>query len=492
MNKTLPADDWAAGRSATDWRAAQAEQLQWFVRHTLYPHSPHYRRLFDENKIDPRSLRSVADLRRVPFTSKTDLLSTPHQPEKFRDFILQPDVEKLKRQPAVVLRALLRGRKTVQRELERQFRPIFLTATTGRSSAPVGFLYTHHDLHNWLQCGKRLIQTFGAAPRERGVNVFPFAPHLAFWQVAFAGIEFGLLLVHTGGGKVLGTETNIALIEKLKPEVLIGMPTYLYHLLTQAHETKHRWPSINKIVLGGEKAPPGLRHKMVELLQNMGAECVQILSTYGFTEAKTAWGECPSPLDSPSGFHLYPDKEIIEIVDPQTGEPVGEGQPGDIIYSSIDARGSVVFRYRTGDYTKRGVTWEPCPHCGRRGPRLLGPIGRSSNVKDLKLDKIKGTLVNFNELEHILSDDAQVAEWQLEIRKVNDDPLQLDELVLHLCLTRGADPEQLKQRVCDKFLQRAELRPNHIEFHDLEDMRKRIKLETSLKEVRILDSRPKP
>ena len=84
--------------------------------------------------------------------------------------------------------------------------------------------------------------------------------------------------------------------------------------------------------------------------------------TYGFTEAKMAWPECPYPEGAESaGFHLYPDFGIIEIVDPKTGEPVGEGQPGEIVFTPLDARGTVVLRYRTGDLIDGGLVYEPCP-----------------------------------------------------------------------------------------------------------------------------------
>ena len=99
----------------------------------------------------------------------------------------------------------------------------------------MAFAYTDYDMRNLRTAGARLIQTFGATTKMRGVNMFPYAPHLGFWQVVFAGLEFGMLLVSTGGGKVMGTDGNISVIEKLKPEALIGIPTFVYHVIRQAH-----------------------------------------------------------------------------------------------------------------------------------------------------------------------------------------------------------------------------------------------------------------
>jgi phenylacetate-coenzyme A ligase PaaK-like adenylate-forming protein len=477
--------------SASEQRRIQNVKLRRFLTEVIAPFSPYYRKLFAEHKIDPLRIRTIEDLRHLPFTRKADLLPTSEQPEKFREFIIIPDLAVLKRRPQVIAAALWRGRSVVERRFEREFRPIFLTATTGRSSMPVAFAYTDHDMGNLRTAGARLIQTFGATTKMRGVNMFPYAPHLAFWQVVLAGLEYGMLLVSSGGGKIMGTAGNIDLIDKIKPEAIIGIPTFVYHVIREAHAQGRKWPQVIRIVLGGEKSPQGVRRKIVALLQEMGARDVRVCGTYGFTEARLAWGECPPPPGEWSGYHLFPDLGIVEVIDPDTGEVKGEGEPGELVYTPLDARGTVVLRYRTGDYVDGGVTWEPCPYCGRTVPRIIGKIGRASNTKELQFGKLKGTLVNFDNLQQILDDTAEIGEWQLEIRKAHDDPLDVDELILHLAPVNGANIEQLKESIRKRFQTEIELTPNRIEFHSIEDMLKRIKLESSLKEVRILDARPK-
>ncbi len=477
--------------TAAEQRRRQNEKLHRYLTEVIALFSPYYKKLFAEHKIDPRQIKTVADLRHLPFTSKADLLPTSEQPEKFREFIITPDVSVLKHRPRVVAEALFRGRRTVERRFELEYRPIFLTATTGRTSAPIAFAYTDYDMHNLRTAGARLIQTFGATTKMRGVNMFPYAPHLAFWQVVFAGLEFGMLVVSSGGGKVMGTDGNINLIEKVKPEAIIGIPTFVYHVIREAHAQGRKWPQVSKIVLGGEKSPQGIRRKIVSLLQEMGAGDVRVCGTYGFTEARMAWGECPPPPGEWSGYHLFPDLGIFEVIDAKTGEVQGDGEPGELVYTPLNARGTVVLRYRTGDCVENGVTWEPCPHCGRTVPRIVGGISRASNTKELQLGKLKGTLVNFDTLQHILDDTTEVGEWQVEIRKAHDDPHDVDELILHLAPANGADIEQLEEKIRTRFQTDVEITPNRIEVHSLDDMLKRIKLETSLKEIRVLDSRPK-
>ena len=202
-------------------RAQQNDRLHHFINHVVAPFSPHYKKLFADHRIDPRRIKTVADLRRIPFTTKLDLLPTDGAPEKVREFVITPELAAIKRRPGVIAEALFQGRSAAERSIEREFRPIFLTATTGRSTARVSFVYTDYDLHNLREAGTRLIQTFGATTKMRGVNMFPYAPHLGFWQVVFAGFEFGMFLVGTGGGKVLGTEGNITVIEQVKPEARV-------------------------------------------------------------------------------------------------------------------------------------------------------------------------------------------------------------------------------------------------------------------------------
>ena len=224
----------------------------------------------------------------------------------------------------------------------------------------------------------------------------------------------------------------------------------------------------------------------------MGADDVRILATYGFTEAKMAWAECPTAATEPtSGYHLYPDLGIIEIINPETGEVQPPGHPGEIVFTPLQARGSVTLRYRTGDVTDGGLVYTKCPHCHRNVPRLLGRISRGSEIKQMRLDKVKGTLVDFNQLEHILDEVPSVGAWQLELRKQNDDPLEVDELILHVECPGEAAEEPLRQELRQRFYAHTEIHPNQIVFHAAEELRKLHGVGIQLKEQKIIDLRPK-
>lgn len=483
--------------SARELKELQNAKLREFVQQQLYPFSPFYRELFDKNKIDPRSVNRVEDLSRVPFTTKKDLLPTEEKPRKALEFVLQPNAEliqkhwPLSKKLPLLWTKMTQGPDAAKNRVRAQYYPIFVTFTTGRSSAPVSFLYTQHDMELLHESGYRLLDVAQLPPDTKCVNMFPYAPHLAFWQVTFAGVSSGIFILGTGGGKVLGTAGNIRAVERLQSDTIMGVPGFVYHCLREARDSGVKFPSLRRIILGAEKIPNGMREKMAEICREMGSPGVQIFGTYGFTEARMAWMECPSADGQSTGYHLFPDLCLFEVVDPQTGELKGEGEDGELVFTPLHGRGSCVFRYRTGDLVKGGIRWDPCPSCGRTVPRISSSLSRASNNTGLSLTKIKGTLVSLDELALILGEFKEIEEWQIELRKKNNDPMELDELVVYLALRNGCDAEALKKTIRDRMISIVEIVPNAIELLSLKEMLEKLGMESEMKEKRFLDRRPK-
>jgi phenylacetate-coenzyme A ligase PaaK-like adenylate-forming protein len=234
-----------------------------------------------------------------------------------------------------------------------------------------------------------------------------------------------------------------------------------------------------------------MKDKLQVLLGQVGAKNVRIFGTYGFTEARMAFAECPTKDNAYTGYHLYPDLAIFEVVDPRTGEVLPEGSDGELVFTPLHARASTVFRYRTGDLVRGGLRWEPCPHCGRTVPRISSDLTRESSLKDLQLLKVKGTLVNLEDCAMLLGSMPEVEEWQIELRKKDDDPLEVDEMTVHLALREGSANDTAAARVRELFDTRLEITPNRVEFLGLEPMLRKIGMETEMKEKRFVDSRPK-
>jgi phenylacetate-coenzyme A ligase PaaK-like adenylate-forming protein len=327
--------------------------------------------------------------------------------------------------------------------------------------------------------------------RERVVNLFPFAPHLAFWALTLGGFQTGRLVVPTGGGKVMGTDGSLRLMERIRPTALVGVPGFVYNLLRTGVGAGFDFSTVHTVVLGAEKVTAGLREKMREYLAQGGARQVQILGTYGFTEARMAFGEAPTRDGSSSGYFVHPDLGVFEVVDPKSGEPVGEGESGELVYTGISGHGTVVVRYRTGDLAEGGITYAPHPDVDCTLPRISASLKRVTEQHALNLTKVKGTLVDLAVLGQVLSDEREIEEWQVVLSKKDDDPFGLDQIELRLAPRAGADGEGLRRRVSAKVLDACEVSPNAVHLHTVDEMLGFLGMESQMKEQRFLDRRPK-
>ena len=466
----------------------QDRKLRAFIANQLYLYSPHYSELLKENKIDPFKIKGIDDLRHLPFTYKWDIAPTDEEPQRAKDFVIRPDEEVTEKYGHLAKMSMTGGKALVEERIY-DFKPVHIHFTTGRTALPTPFVYSKRDLENLRESGYRLLDVFNVTSDDTVVNCFPFAPHLAFWQTYFAGEKMNVAGFHSGGGKIVGTNNLMDAFEYIRPSVAVFIPGYCYDFLREAVQQGRDFSSVNKIFFGGERVPPGLKGKIKDLFRQLGAEDVMVLATYGMTEAKVAWAECPSH-DEYFGYHLYPDMEVFETVDPESGEPVGEGEEGEIVYTALDWRGTAVLRYRTGDIAKGGLLYEPCPNCGRHVPRISSNIQRKSELKEFNMTKVKGTLVNLNNFFPLMMSHPDIEEWQVEMRKRNDDPFDLDEIYLHIATKGEVDRERLIGDLKQKVLRDTEVSLTDIYFKSVPELISQLGMETELKEKRILDNRP--
>ena len=470
-------------------RERQGRKLHQFVANKVYPFCPHYRRVLDEAGLNPDSLRTLEDLQKLPFTYKKDIASTEENPARFRDFIIQPDEAKLKQSLSLfdkiglATRAKREG-KSIKDIVLDEYLPVMTTFTTGRTALPTPFVYTKADMQQLRLAGARMFEISGFdRKQDRIVSVMPFAPHLGFWQISEMGFETGVMVMHTGGGKVMGSQGILAVIGRIKPTVLIGTPGYIMHLVHLGEQLGTDMSAIRIVVLGAERVPPMYKLKLKERLGKLGASNVKVLVTYGMTEAKKAWLESADSEDS--RYLTYPDMEIFEVVDPQTGKPVAEGEPGEVVYSHISGAGSTVLRYRTGDLVKEGLVYGQCPHSGKMLPMLGTSITRVSEIK-----KVKGTLVDFNELFNLFNAEREIIEWQMVVSKPEGNEFGQDQVQLLVALHDGCSPQDFEKAIQTKFKIQTEIGIDEIRFYSHEEMSVELGMETMSKEKRIVDRRP--
>ncbi len=471
-----------------EMRDMQNRKLRAFMANQIYLYSPHYSSKLKELKIDPIRIKGVEDLKHLPFTYKEDIAPTQEAPQRHRDFVIRPDEEVSEKYGHLAQLSPYGGKAAVEEKVY-DYKPVHMHFTTGRTAQPTPFVYSQRDLENLREGGYRLLNVFGVTSEDITLNAFPFAPHLAFWQTYFAGEKLQMPVLNSGGGKIMGTQNLLDAVEFLRPTVMVFIPGYAYYFLREAAKQKRDFSSVKKIFFGGERVPPGLKEKIRELLLQMGAEDPICLATYGMTEARTAWGECPSHHEY-FGYHTYPDMEIFEAIDPQSGENVGEGEEGELVYTALDWRGTCVLRYRTGDIAVGGILYEPCPNCGRSVPRISSNIQRKSEVKEFDLTKIKGTLVNLNNFFPLLMGHPDIVEWQLEIRKRNNDPYDLDEIYLYVAPQETLDRDKFASELKQKILRDTEVSLTDIQVRSVTELIQQLGMETEVKEKRVVDNRP--
>ncbi len=472
--------------SPEQFRDLQNRKLKWFFKHQL-PYSPYYRELMKAHDLSPSDFQTTDDLVKMPFTTKEDVAPREDDRGRPKTFILQPDEHLLKAHaPKGQLVKLLWGKLThqdVKKRLEWQYKPIHLHFTTGRTALPTAFGYSARDIELLKETGRRLLDVSGVSYEEVGINGFPYSPHLAFWLTYYAMTTIMMTSLPTGGGKIFGTQKIIDAIERMKAALVTFIPGYCYHLLREAIKQGRDFSHIKYVIFGGERVSPGLREKVRELLAQLGAHEVEILATYALTEAKTAWLQCSET----TGYHLYPDIEFFELVDKE-GRRVHDG-PGELVYTALNWRGSVVVRYKTGDLAQ-GIEYGACPHCGKTVPRILPDIQRSSDVKEFHLTKIKGELVNLNNFYPLLSGIDEIEEWQVVISKKHDDPYEVDEITLAVAPKTGVSMTALTAELQKKIEDAVNVHVAIVE-KPLEELLQTLGMETELKEKRILDRRPK-
>jgi len=180
--------------------------------------------------------------------------------------------------------------------------------------------------------------------------------------------------------------------------------------------------SVRMAAVTGEASTPGLRDDMRRLMKELGCAGSIVFDRYGSTESG-GLAQCREEAD----WH-NPAPELLyhEAVDPETGRPVPEGERGHLAITHLDRRGTVLLRYMVGDIVS--IARDACPHCGRGGERLVGPVVRT---KDLL--KVKGMLINPAALLERLQAMSGVEEFQVVVDRTDpQDPFSMDELVVRI------------------------------------------------------------
>jgi phenylacetate-CoA ligase len=375
-----------------------------------------YRRRWAQAGIDVAAIRTVGDLEKLPPTSKRDLMDDP---EAFR--LRVPDLP-------LHERALWN-----------------VVHTTGSTGDPTPVYVTTHDYEaNLFQC-RRVADIAGLRDTDVIANLFPLTPAAmgSFVRAAENAYAIGAAVVAALTGAPHGRfdvhrslDEAVSLVERRRATVLWGVPSFLRRVIIRAHELGADFHSVRMCALTGEATTPGMREDMRGRLRALGVERPIMFDRYGSTEGG-ALAQCREEGD----WH-NPAPELLhhEVMDPDTGRRLPDGERGVLAITHLDRRGTVLLRYVVGDVL--AMTHEPCPHCGRNGDRLVGPVVRT---KDLM--KVKGMLMSPDTLQEAIRLVPGVDEFQVVVTRQDPaDPYSMDELVVRVA-TRRRDVARLTDEV---------------------------------------------
>lgn len=310
----------------------QLERLQWTVRHA-YENVPLYTRKFDEHGVHPDQITTLADVAKLPFTTKADLRDT----YPFGMF-------------AVPMEQVAR-----------------IHASSGTTGRPTVVGYTHDDLDRWATLVARCLRASGVRPGMRVHNAYGYGLFTGGLG-AHAGIEkLGATAIPMSGGQ---TARQVQLIRDFEPDAIMCTPSYLLTIADAMEEAgiDPRSTSLKTAILGAEPWTNEMRRRIEE---RMGLDAVDI---FGLSEVMGP-GVANECIETKDGPHIWEDHFLPEVIDGDTGEPLPDGEKGELVFTSLTKEAFPVIRYRTRDLTRL------LPGTARAGMRRMEKItGRNDDM----------------------------------------------------------------------------------------------------------------
>ena len=377
---------------------------------------PYYGPLMKKLGLTPDDFRTVEDLTKLP-------------PSPKKEYANAPDLFKLD----------LDGVPGVAPE-ETTLADVIYTA--GSTNRPAPFYDTVHDRFVRVQLMGRAAAIAGIGPDDTVMNIFPLSsvPHQGFLSASWGAAASGAKLLTGLTGRAYPEipvhrrmDEAIELAERQRATVLWGITTYVRRFVMRAQELRKDFSSVRLAMVMGEPCPPSMREDIRARLMDLGSESPTTNNGYGLTEIQGPAVECVEL----GGMHQpSPEQFFFEVIDRDTGEPLSDGEPGMMLVSHLNRRGTVLLRYVGGDIV--ALTHETCPHCGRTEPRFLGTPRRAD-----EFTKVKGTLINLGSLQEELAAlvGKGVAEYQIALTTEDrSDPLSPDAMLLRLaCAARDQE-----------------------------------------------------
>jgi phenylacetate-CoA ligase len=412
----------------------QLERLQKTV-HLVYETVPHYQKKFKELGVKPADIKTLADIRKLPFTTKDDLRK--NAPFGMMTTSLDNCIE--------------------------------LHASSGTTGVPVTACYTRGDLDVWSEVMARCLSMSGLTKKDVFQNPIPYGTFTGAFGFHYGAQKIGALVIPSGKGQ---SERQIKLMEYYGTTFISGVASYAMRLSQVALEMglDPKRLKVRNGLFGAEMFTPGLKKRIMEIWE------MDVHDIYGLTEM--CGPGVSTDCDQHDGLHLWEDHFLVECVDSLTLEPVEAEEEGEIVLTTLTKEGMPLLRYRTRDIAK--LYDQAVCSCGRTHVRHSMIKGRSDDMII-----IRGTNIYPGQIESVLMNNVLVGgNWRMVLTTEHDVDLLTVEVETKQRLS-VADMEHLAAKLkvdiqsVIVFTPRVDvLPPNTI-------------LETGLKAKRVIDNRKK-
>ncbi len=398
--------------SRSELRELQSARLRATVERA-YEHVPFYRNALDEAGVTPGDVRGVEDLPELPFTTKADFR------DQYPDGLFAVDDEELLR----------------------------IHASSGTTGKPKIVAYTESDLELWHGVMARSMRAAGVEPGDTVQNAYGYGLFTGGLGFHGGAEELGATVIPASSGN---TQRQVELVQDLGSDAIGCTPSYALYFAEVAEElgVDPRELDLSVVLYGAEPCTEPMREEIETRLGATGIE------NYGLSEliGPGVAVECHEAQD---GLHIWEDHFYPEVIDPETGEPLPEGEEGELVLTSLSKEALPVLRYRTGDVTS--LTTEECD-CGRTMVRMDGVTGRAD---DLLI--VRGVNLYPSQIEDVVLEFDDVAP-QYRIDLFREDTLDRLELTIELVEGFDGDRHELCDRIRTRLQNALSFTPDELEL----------------------------
>jgi phenylacetate-CoA ligase len=383
--------------SIDEMRSLQLKRLQQTLQHA-YANSPVYRAKFDAAGVHPSDCKTLADIAKFPFTTKSDLRdSYPF------------------------------GMFAVPREQCAR-----IHASSGTTGKPTVVGYTLKDIDTWSTVVARSIRAGGAKPGDMVHISYGYGLFTGGMGAHYGAEKLGLTVVPFGGGQ---TERQVQLIQDFKSNIIMVTPSYMLAIADE-FERQGIDPKTSSLRIGIFGAEPWTNDMRSAIEKRMNIDAVDI---YGLSEVMGP-GVASECIDTKDGPTIWEDHFYPEIIHPETGEPVADGEMGELVFTSLTKEALPIIRYRTRDLTRL------LPGTARPSMRRMEKVtGRSDDMMI-----IRGVNVFPSQIEELILKRAELApHYQCVLTREGP----MDDLKVLIETKPGVSPDSIEARAAAKQLQ---------------------------------------